>query len=906
MLVGRERELETIERLLRDAREGRSRALLLHGEPGIGKTALLDEAVRRARGFRVLQARPVESEAMLPFAGLHALLRPAFDLLERVPGAQARALRAALRLSGDEPPDRLSVGAGTLALLAEAAEESPLLLAVDDVHWLDAASVDALLFAVRRLQAEEIAVLAAARSGDPGHIWPGQLERLELVPLSGDAASQLLSESAGALDPALTREILAVAAGNPLALVELPRRPPSRAEPGAIVEPLELTDRLAGAFLASVQALPDGARRALLAAAAGEGADAATLARAAEALGAGERPFAAAEAAGLVRIIRGALVFRHPLVRAAVYGAVPPADRRAAHRAVAAAFADETNSDRRAWQLAAGAEGPDETVAQELEAAADRAEARGGASARAHALEWAADLSEDDHGRGRRLHAAARAAHWAGNPRLALDLIERILPTTVDPLVRADLVHERAGILDWRGERITADVLEAEAARVGPLDAERAAKLLLLVLNRSIEAVDGPAAVRTAIRLEALLSQLGPFWEPRIRAGAAHAHLLAGDTARAAELYRSVLADPDAAATHAIPLGWLEWHDDTRRVLALSYENGRRTGQTLRVAWTRACLGHLEATLGRFPAAVAAAGEALSLAEEMEVEFLAVVALLTLAQVAAVQGRRDDCLAYAGRVEAIAEAHGDDHARCSVRSILGLLDVGEGRHADAIEKLRPVADLAHARGLADPSALPYAPDLIEAYARSGLTGEARAELDRFGAQATATGRSWALAGAARCEGLLAVDGEVDTWFAAALERHGPAASPFERARTELCHGERLRRSGRRVDARASLHSALSAFEALGAAPWAERAAAELKATGETVRKRDPTAAEQLTPQELQIALLVAEGRSNKEVAAALYLSTKTVEYHLTRVYRKLNVYSRVELARLFAGGRNVG
>jgi DNA-binding CsgD family transcriptional regulator len=902
MLVGRERELAILERLLGDAREGRSGALLVVGEPGIGKSALLDEAVRMARGFRTLETRPVESEAMLPFAGLHALLRPVLDAIDRIPPAQARTLATALRLREGEAPDRFTVGAGTLSLLAEVAEDAPLLVVVDDAHWLDQASADALAFATRRFAAEEVAVLVASRGDEAGGFRPAGVETLELGPLDGDAAERLLHESAAGLDPARAGELLAVAAGNPLALVELPLRPGPALDSPGFSEPRELTERLAEAFLASAGRLPEPARRGLLVAAAGEGLDAATLARAAETFGAGENPFAAAEEAGLARVVRGSLVFRHPLVRSAVYHAASPADRRAAHRAVAAALDRRADADRRAWQLAAGADGPDAAIADALEAAADRAEARGGAAARSRALEWAADLSEDDDTRGRRLHAAARAAHWAGEPERAVALIERVLPTVTDPLVRADLVQERVSVLDWRGQRTPAGVLEAEAARVEELDPERAARLRFLALNRAIEALDAPGALRAAAAIEPLLDRLGAFWRPRISGGVGQAYLQAGDADRASGLYRSLLGDADAASTQAFGLVWLEWYDEARRVLELSCENGRRSGQTLRVAWTRVCLAQLDLVLGRLPAALAAAQEARSLAEGMEVEYIELLALVVLARVAAVQGKADDTHSLAARAGAIAETHADRHGQCSVRLALGLLELGAGRNAEAIEQLAPVAALAAANGLADPSVLPYAPDLIEAYVRSGQTAEARAELDRLAGQAETTRRSWALAAAARCEGLLAADVDVDARFAEALARHGRVPSPFERGRTELCYGERLRRAGRRVDARVHLRAALAAFEELGAAPWAERARVELKASGETVRKRDPTAAEQLTPQELQIALLVAEGRANKEVAAALFLSPKTVEYHLTRVYRKLNVYSRTELTRLLAGG----
>jgi DNA-binding CsgD family transcriptional regulator len=893
MLLGRERECERLRRLIGDARRGRSGVLVVRGAPGVGKTALLDYLVQEAQGFQVLHVLGLASEQELPYSGLHALLRPVVPLTAQIPEVQARALRIALALESGSP-DRFVAAAGVLSLLAEGAERGPVLVAVDDAHWLDPASRDALLFAARRLGAESIALVLVVRDGDADRIEEQRFEELEIRPLGEDDALALLRERWGAsLDLAVARRLAAATGGNPLALVEVAQLLSEDERQGRVPlgETLPVPDAVARAVRRRLADVPPSTRRALLALAADELA--LDLLEPAE--------LDPAKAVGLIRMDGRTTGFVHPLFRAAIYDVAGEDERRAAHAWLAEALAGRADADdRRAWHLAAAASGPDEAAAAALEATAGRAEARGGSAARAAALERAAELSEAEAARGQRLRAAANAAFLAGEPARALELIDRVLPGTDDPLVRADLVQQRVAILAWKGPPVPADLIEHEAALVLQVDPERAAGLLAQLESAAICGLDARAFRRAADQIEPLLPRLGAWWRPRSIGGVAEARMWNGETTRARELYAEMLKDPVAAATHGPALIQLELYEEARRALDASLEVGRRSGQPLRIAWTQACFGQLEQVLGRTPQAIAAATEALSLAEAMEVDAVAGMALVTLATIAARRGQGAECRRAAMRAEEIGVRLRDDHLRASAQLPLALLALGEGDHASAAALLQPVADRLAAGGIVDPSVVPCDADLIESHVRLGDSAAARRLLDSFSARAEAARRPSAQAEAARCEGLRAAADDFDRWFRAALDRHDLVPSGFARARTQLCYGERLRRARRRRDAREQLRAALAAFETGGDAAWAERARAELDATGEHVRRRDPTAPEQLTPQELQIALQVADGRTNREIAAAVFLSPKTVEYHLTHVYRKLGLHSRAELIRRFA------
>jgi DNA-binding CsgD family transcriptional regulator len=892
VLFGREGECERLDGLLTDARVGRGTALVLRGDPGVGKTALLQYAIHQAREFDVLSVTGLESEAELPYSGLHALLRPIADLIPELPELQAHALRVALALDEGDP-DAFIAAAGTLTLLAEAADRRPLLIAVDDAHWLDRASTDALLFTARRLDAERIAIVFTVRES-VGRFERHGLNERAVETLADDAALRLLWDRWGdQLSLPVAKRLVADTGGNPLALVELTQLLTEEERLGItpLAEPLRVSDGIERSVQRKLAAFPDSTRTAVLLAAVEDVTSELVDPEA----------FNPAERAGLVRVHSGRVVFVHPLFRSAVYQSATEDERLAAHRQLAELLSRPGDDDLRAWHLAAAATRTDDIAAQALEAAADRAESRGGVAARARALERAAELSTNTHDRTRRLVAAADAARVAGRTQRAQELVESVLPSIADPLLHSDLIFELWAVSMWRDAPPPIEHLEREAEQVAPLDPERAARLLGTAIGLYGERrIDVAEMARVSRQLEPLIPQLGDWWRGRCIGFLAQTCVLRGEADEARRLFAQIADDPLALNTQVPALLWLELYDDARRALNASLELGRSTGQALRVAWTQACFGLLESAVGRYPQAIAAASEGLSVADEIEAFSVSETALIPLAEVAAEQGRSDDGKRAAARLQELGVELEDENSWLWSQHLFGKVALLEGKYGEAVELLRPVADRTVEVGVREPSWIPYGPELIEAYIRFGKLEDARQELDQFAAQAAATDRRWALAAAARCEALLASDEGFDDAFAEALARHEDLPSRVAEARTQLCYGERLRRVRRRRDAREQLRAALATFEAVGAGPWANRARAELEATGEKIARRDPTAPEKLTPQELQIALQVAEGRTNREVAAALFLSPKTVEHHLTHVYRKLELHSRAELIRLFA------
>ena len=907
MLIGRERELEQLGALLAEARLGRGCALVLRGSAGIGKTVLLDSAVQQANGFQVLHYTAVESEAELPFAGLQALLGPLLVRLPEIPEPQARALRAALALESIASTNRLAVYAGALSLFGEAAERVPLLVVVDDAHWLDRPSAEALTFAARRLTAESLALLFAVREGE-GTDFGAALPTIAVEPLEVAASVELLHEGFGsAIAAEVARHLAAATGGNPLALLEVApllseaervgRKPLPDYLPAS--ESIERTVRRA------LRALPPETRRALLVAAASDstmGGDLAAL-----------EP---AEDAGLVRIHAGSVAFRHPLVRSAVYHAASADECRAAHRTLADALTGEEDADRRAWHLAAAAEGCDESVAAALEAAASRFAERGGQASASRALERAAELSEDDDACARRLHAAGRAAEHCGDLERAGVLAERALTRVRDAGIRSAATVLAWQANDWRGLTNDDVDFETEAQRVAPFHPARAALMLWVSSSAAFRTLDLEHALRLARKSVEMIpvnaaGPAGGSWEPWMADVAANTSwnlalilLLLGRPAEADEAVRGLLP-PATGNVWVIYHAYLERYDEARSNIERVLRSSRATGDVWAEMWMTTSLAFVDLLQGRFPAARAGAARSLGMAESIAVPAAIAFNLAYLAWLAAVEGRESEAREHAARADDLAQRGlGNALLRARLQATLGLLELGLARPLAAIEKLRPVADLAERHGVREPSFLPYAPDLIEAYARAGEREAAMTELAKLAELAGALDRRWALAAVARLHGLLGQDDDLDEHFGAALELHDQGAgSAFERARTELLYGERLRRAKRRLEAREHLRSSIELFDGLGAAPWSEQARRELRASGESIPRRDPTAPEKLTPQELQIALQVAEGRTNRDVAAALFLSPKTVEFHLTRVYRKLDIHSRAELVRLFSSER---
>jgi DNA-binding CsgD family transcriptional regulator len=908
VLIGRERECARLVKLLADVRNGHSRALVLRGDPGIGKTALLEFAIERATGFRVLRAVGIESESRLAFSGLHQLLRPALDALDRVPEAAAEALSRSLALAAPSEVNPFLAYAGALHLLAAVAEREPVIAVLDDAHWLDPASAEAIAFTARRLEAESVAVLFAVREGEPTRLDTRGIPDLRVEGLSADAAHELLTGANG--DPiaaGVAGRLVAATEGNPLALLELPPTLSDAQRSGkeSLDDPIAVGESVERAFLSRARSLSPEAGDALLIAAASDTGDLAAIARA---CGGNAAALDEAEAAGLIHTRGGDLSFRHPLVRSAVYSAATAGARREAHLALAEAFGTE-DADRRAWHLGAAAVGPDDEIAAALEEAADRARDRGGAGAEARLVQRSATLTRDPGLRATRLARAGWAALSAGWLDEALALLRQGLELGQDPLTRADL-YDALGYVSWSlgsfDERHEETFL-AEADSVREADPLRAARLLWHASSgRALRLeVDGHRQVAERI------------WS--VVEGGDGEQIEIGLVARAWQaIFQSELAEGIDLARRGAALvdmhpqrrdggeGWLldwvdilvtlEQHGTASRLLERAIPRYRAEGLFVELVTALELLSELELNTGRLERATVAATEALELARELDLSQHLAWALVCSAQVEAVLGRGDDCRAHSA--EAVeSRAPGDAVIEAYAFDALGRLELGAGRAADSIPRFERVREFAGSAAGGTPY-LRWRPDLIEAYVRAKRLPEAAAELAAFGKfEATGLG-PWAAATLARSRALLADEGVVDDAFAEALRLCTDTVSPFERARTQLLYGERLRRAGRRLDSRAELRAALEEFERLGTSSWAERAREELRASGETVRKRDPALVDELTPRELEIALQVADGGTNKEVAARLFLSPRTVELHLGRVYRKLGIRSRTELARL--------
>jgi DNA-binding CsgD family transcriptional regulator len=906
MLHGRQRECARVDGLLAAARAGRSGTLVVRGEAGIGKSALLGYAAEHAEGMRILRGTGVESESEFPFAALHQLLRPVRECLDAVPARQRSALRAAFGLDNPDGDDRFLVCLGVLSMLAEVAEQRPLLCLIDDAQWLDGPSADALTFAARRLEAEAVVLLFAARDDERRAFAASGLPELRLTGLDAAAAQALLSEGVP-VGPEVRDLLVASTAGNPLALRELPasltgdqlagRVPlPDRLPVGASVERV---------FLAQVRRQPPATQTLLLLAAAEETGDLATVLAAAQRLGVPAHALDAAETAGLVNVDATGIAFRHPLVRSAVYRGATFLQRRAAGQALAAVLDGEQNADRRAWQLAATAIGPDDRLADELAGTAERARRRNGHAAAATAYERAAQLTVASEPQARRLLAAAQAAWSAGQPDRAQGLLTQAGRQALDAHLRGEVECLRGSIELACGTPLAAHAsLLAGADLVADLDPPLAATMLTEVGRIAWLSGDLPRLGDAGRRLAGLPAPDG--------AAAVSAKLvvglgrfLQGDPAAAAELLRAAAAaaeevdDPTAlgfAASGAIFVG-----DDAHAatLFARSTARARADGAVNLLPWLLAPMATLEMWTGRYASAMANATEGLRLALETGQLNPAAHHRGVLAWIAAVQGRDQECrdAAAAALERAIAHRLGPQAAIASWA--LALLDLTLGRPAEACQRLDTLARAGPGEGHQMVNVFAAA-DLVEAAVRTGQTAPARAALTRLESWTAHSGAPWASALVGRCHGLLTDGDDAERHFAQALTLHSAGGRPFDTARTELAFGEMLRRQRRRSQARTHLRAACEGFERLDAAPWAEKARAELRATGESVRQRHPGTISQLTPQELQIVRLVGGGGTNREIAAQLFLSPRTVDYHLHKVFTKLGMSSRAELVRMTA------
>ncbi len=889
-LRGRADECTVLDGLIEGVRQGKSRSLVLRGEAGIGKTALLEYLLETASDVTVLRAEGVESEMELAYASLQQLCAPLLDRLAELPGPQRQSLEIVFGLSEGAPPDRFLVGLAVLTLLAEVAEERPLLCVVDDAQWLDQASALTLAFVARRMLAEPVGIVFAAR--EPGRELH-DVTQLEVHGLGREEARALLSSAVPfKLDERVRDRIITETRGNPLALLELPRGLTATQLAGGfgLVGAQGLSGRIKESFARRLERLSDDARRLLLVAAADSVGDPLLLVRASDRLGIAVSAVGA-ETDGLLAI--GAqVVFRHPLVRSAVYQSATVQERRAAHLALAQATDRNADPDRRAWHLAAAAAGPDEQVASDLEHSAGRAQARGGLAAAAAFLERAAALTQDPASRADRALAAAQASLQAGGFDAALSLVATAETGQLGEFqrARADLLRGHVAFGSGRapdGPRLMLNAarrlepFDLALARETYLNAWGAASLAthldggarLIEISRAIRALPPPPG--TPGPLDLLLHGLSLL-------------TIDGHAAATPTLRRAATALADIPVEDVLRWGWASasaptaaWDDEgLGEISARQVKLVREAGQLSQLPIHLATLAHTRAWFGDFPGAA-------SLIEEVDNVTAATgshIAPYAVLELRALQGRESE----ASTPIASAVEQGFPHAHLAA----AVLCNGLARYEEAASAARQAAEASF-----EPWAYVWAlPELVEAATRTGDTELAGDALKRLAETAEPCGTDWALGIKARCRAQLSAGETAERLYQEGVERLGHTRLRPELGRAHLLYGQWLRREGRRVDAREQLRAALDQFASIGMEAFAERARKELLATGERARKRAVDARDDLTSQERQIAQLACDGLSNPEIGARLFLSPRTVEWHLRKVFTKLGIRSRHELA----------
>jgi DNA-binding CsgD family transcriptional regulator len=901
-LLGRQREQAVLERLLETAREGRGGVLVVHGDPGVGKTALLEYALDTAKDFRVVRTSGVEGETELDYAALQQLCSPLLALIERLPDPQRDALGVAFGLSPGRPPSPFMVGLAVLGLLSEAAEERPLLCMVDDAQWLDDASGAALAFVARRLLAERIALTFATREVGSRLL---RFPQLHIDPLGRrDARALLESILPARLDESVLERIVAETGGNPLALLELPRglTPAQLAGGFDLPVALPLSAGIEESFRRRLARLPPDARRLLLLAAAEPVGDPALLWGAAHQLGIPETTRGAVESEGLLTL-DGEVAFRHPLARSAVYGAAEPNERRVAHQALADVTDPQIDPDRRAWHRAQAASVPDEEVAAELEQSAARAQARGGFAAAAAFLDRSVALTADPARRGARALRAADTKRLSGALDSALGLAAVAERGPLDDLQRAqlDVLLGRIAFAGNRGNDASPLMLKA-ASRLEHVDLRLAHETYLDALIAALFA--GRLAVDANLQVVAGAARAAPRSDEAVPASQLLLDGLAllvtdGWTSGTAVLKEAIKASRTDGGGVDEQLRW-SWVAGGAAGVIWDYENwDLLTAREERLARDAGALTVLPITLSIRAGVRALAGdlaEAGFLVDQVQVvtdasdnRRFSNAALL----VAAFRGEEREVRQLAEAITKESSARGEGLALAVASWATAVLCNGLGRYEDAF---RAATD-----ALEDPNDLWYSGwaivELIEAASRTDKPEQAQPYFEQLVERTDASGTDWALATQAKCRALLSGADEAEALYRGAIERLLPTRLRLDLARARLLYGEWLRRQSRRVDARNELRTAYEMFTDFGMTAFAERARIELQATGEHARKRSVDTRGQLTPQEEQIARLAAEGHTNREIATQLFISPSTVEYHLHKVFRKLGVTSRTQLAR---------
>jgi DNA-binding NarL/FixJ family response regulator len=900
-LRGRRRECDVLGQLVNAARAGESRALVVRGEPGVGKTALLDYLAEHASGCRVARAVGVESEMELAYAGVHQLLTPMLDRLQRLPGPQRQALRTAFGLSSGPAPDRFLVGLAILSLLADVAEEHPLVCLVEDAQWLDRASAQVLGFVARRLVAESVDLVFAARV--PG----GELAGLPELVIEGlgeaDARELLDATLTGPLDARVRDRIVAEARGNPLALLELPRglTPAELAGGFALPDAMPLSGRIEESFRRRLEALPEQTRSLLLVAAAEPIGDPVLVWRAAERLGVGTQAATPAAEADLLEV--GARVrFRHPLVRSAVYRTATREQRREVHLALAEATDRSVDPDRRAWHLAIAAAGPSESVAAALEQSASRAQARGGLAAAAAFLHRSVVLSGDPKQRVRRALAAAQASLHAGIFEGALELLALVEAWTPDELQMAHVELLRGQIAFASSMGPTAPPLLLNAAqRLERLDPELARETYLdawgaaLFAGRFASAgslVEVSRAARSAPRPTRPLQAsdlLLDGWATLFTEGrAAAAPLLRRATA--------MFADEASPRQENFRWGWMTtippnllWDEDSWHAISARHlKEARDAGALARLPIDLADWGIFASWCGDFRAAAVAIAEADAITKATGTHIAPYAQLL----LSALRGQSDAAPLIESTIRD-AETNGQGLGVQWAEWTSAILYNGLSRYDRALASAQRAAEETPQLQVA-----PWAStELIEAAVRTGRPDVAANALERVMEATAPSSTDWGRGMRARCRALLSEGEGAERLHREAIERLARTRRRPELARAHLLYGEWLRRKNRRVDAREQLRTAHEMLVTIGMEAFAERARRELQATGEKVRKRTMETSAELTAQEALIARLARDGLSNPEIGARLFLSARTVKYHLGKVFTKLDISSRAQLHR---------
>ena len=900
-VLGRQRELDVLDRLLAAARDRRGGAIVVLGEPGIGKTALIERTVASAQDFRILRTAGRDGEMELAFAALQQLCAPALDRLERLPELQRDALGVVFGLSSGDPPDRLLVALAVLTVLSELAAERPLLCVVDDAQWLDRASAQAVSFVARRLTNEAVAFLFGARE------LIDEVRDLPEMVLDGlgdgDARTLFGSVFPYQLDEPVLDRIVAETHGNPLALLELPRGLSPAQVAGGFGLPVSvpLAGRIEESFRRRLAGLPSPSRRLLLVAAADPTGDAVLVWRAAELLGIADSAREAAEAEGLVDLTAG-VVFRHPLVRSAAYGAASARDRRQAHQALADATDPAVDPDRRAWHRAQATSRPDEDVAADLDLSAGRAQARGGFAAAAAFMQRSFELSVDPARRAGRALAAAEANRQAGALAAALRLVAVAERGPLDDAQRAqlDLLRAQISFATDRGGDAPLLLLRA-AQHLESVDPERARETCLDALTAAMFA-GRLARGASALEVARLAIHLAPSAEPPRSSDVLLEGLAVlitdGSAASIPVLQQAVSAfrTDDVGTEERLRWSWLagrvasfiwdydSWDVLTARQIQVARDAGALTVLPLALS-TRAALHLLAGEVALADSVVEQVEAVADVTDNRGVSYTALC-------VAAFRGRESAAheLIDAGTKDFV--ARGDGLGLNIVRWATAVLNNGLSRYNDAF--------LAAEQVLEDQHEVMFSPlasvELIEAASRTGREVTAAPVLERLAEATSATGTDWAGAVEARCRAVLSRDQAAETLYRQAIERLAPTALRLDLARTQLLYGEWLRRERRPREAREQLRAAHELFTEFGMDGFTDRARVELRATGERARKRTVETRIDLTPRETQISQLVAQGATNREIAEQLFVSPATVEYHLRKVFTKLGVKSRTQLA----------